>query len=228
MPLNNSSKKKAVTCCWFCMTRSLIFLLRKSLTCPPSEVSCCLCVIMRPNSFVCERDKRNFGCAMFLVLYDALSPVPGAQNCKARTFGSEAFILWFVCVCLCARARAGVRVFVFVSVFVFVFMCLFMCVCACVCSCACACVWRGMCVRACVPVHAHVTVRVHAQKEISKLIDFLVVDADQSSVAPEIIITSTYWNWGPMLLRFVDLMAEDKWPGDFIYWGMREVCNEDC
>ncbi len=54
---------------------------------------------------------------------------------------------------------------------------------------------------------------------------FFIVDADQSSVAPEIIITSTYWNWGPMLLRFVDMMAEDKWPGDFIYWGLREVCN---
>lgn len=49
------------------------------------------------------------------------------------------------------------------------------------------------------------------------------VDADQSSVAPDIIITSTYWNWGPMLLRFVDLLLEDRFPGDFIYWGIREV-----
>jgi hypothetical protein len=52
---------------------------------------------------------------------------------------------------------------------------------------------------------------------------FLSVDSDQASVAPNIIITSAYWVWGPMLLHYVDGIRSGQWPSEFIYWGFREV-----
>lgn len=48
------------------------------------------------------------------------------------------------------------------------------------------------------------------------------VDAPQNSIAPDIIVTSTYWVWGPMLIRYIDSINSGSWQGGFTYWGFRE------
>lgn len=42
-------------------------------------------------------------------------------------------------------------------------------------------------------------------------------DAPQNSIAPETIVTITYWGWGPMLTRYIDSILANAWSGEFTY-----------
>ncbi len=48
-------------------------------------------------------------------------------------------------------------------------------------------------------------------------------DVDQISLAPKLLITSTYYIWGPFLQTFVAGIRNNNYPQDVLYYGLREV-----